>query len=105
MTKSELITKISERFPQLTSNDASDAVNAILSAITARLASPGGRIEVRGFGSFTVHVRPPRRGRNPKTGESVSVPAKAVPHFKAGVELRARVNGEEEKVEKARLAA
>lgn len=98
MTKSELIARIAERFPQLTANDASDSVNAILSAISARLASLGGRIEVRGFGSFTIHVRPPRKGRNPKTGVSVDVPAKAVPHFKAGVELRERVNWKAEMV-------
>lgn len=104
MTKSELIARIAERFPQLTTNDSSDAVTTILSEISARLASPGGRVEVRGFGSFSVHIRPPRRGRNPKTGESVSVPQKAVPHFKAGVELRQRVSGDEKMVEERMVA-
>ena len=104
MTKSELIARLASRFPQLTANDASDAVNAILSAISASLAAPGGRVEVRGFGSFSVHVRPPRRGRNPKTGARVDVPAKAVPHFKAGVELRERVNGDMEVVEDRKAA-
>jgi integration host factor subunit beta len=93
MTKSELIARLASRFPQLTAADTADSVNAILSAITARLASKGGRVEVRGFGSFSIHVRPPRRGRNPKTGAKVDVPAKAVPHFKPGVEMRERVNG------------
>lgn len=91
MTKSELIANLATRFPQLTHADVEIAVHSILQAIGTQLAS-GDRVEVRGFGSFTVHIRPPRRGRNPKTGEKVDVPAKAVPHFKPGVELRMRVN-------------
>lgn len=91
MTRSELIAKLSSRFPGLVEQDSESAVKIILDAICRTLAN-GGRVEVRGFGSFSVHVRPPRRGRNPKTGEKVDVPVKAVPHFKPGVELRERVN-------------
>jgi len=91
MTKSELITRIAGRFPKLTQPDAEMSVNLILQAIAAKLAA-GDRVEIRGFGSFSAHVRPPRIGRNPKTGARVDVPSKAVPHFKPGVELRARVN-------------
>jgi integration host factor subunit beta len=67
------------------------AVRAILDAMAATLVR-GDRIEIRGFGSFALNYRPPRNGRNPKTGESVNVPAKYVPHFKAGLELRERVD-------------
>ena len=103
MTRSELITKLATRFPQLTHADVEIAVHSALQAIGTQLAS-GNRVEVRGFGSFTVHIRPPRRGRNPKTGEKVDVPSKAVPHFKPGVELRERVNNVTPD-SKARLAA
>lgn len=91
MTKSELIRRIGERFPTLTLADADAAVNVILEAMTGTLAV-GDRIELRGFGSFTLNYRPPRQGRNPKTGHSVQVPARYAPHFKAGRELRNRVN-------------
>jgi integration host factor subunit beta len=91
MTRSELIQRLSEKFSQLLLADIEVSVKAILESISDKLAKRG-RVEVRGFGSFSVHVRPPRRGRNPKTGERVDVPEKAVPHFKAGVELRERVN-------------
>lgn len=91
MTRSELISRLASRFPQLTQQDANDSVIAILEAISEKLAA-GGRVEIRGFGSFSVHGRPPRVGRNPKTGEKVLVPAKYVPHFKPGVEMRERVN-------------
>lgn len=91
MTRSELISRLASRFPQLTQQDANDSVIAILEAISEKLAA-GGRVEIRGFGSFSVHGRPPRVGRNPKTGEKVMVPAKYVPHFKPGVEMRERVN-------------
>jgi integration host factor subunit beta len=91
MTKSDLIFKISERFPQLLYKDAELSVKMILDAMTDKLAS-GKRIEVRGFGSFSLNYRPSRLGRNPKTGEKVAVPAKHVPHFKAGKELRERVD-------------
>lgn len=90
MTKSELIAQLAERFPQLVTKDADVAVTTILEAISGALANRG-RIEIRGFGSFALNYRPPRTGRNPKTGEKVEVPAKWVPHFKAGKELRERV--------------
>ena len=92
MTKSELIARLAERYPQLVTKDAEAAVNAVLEAMTMSLVS-GQRIEVRGFGSFKINYRPPRTGRNPKTGVKVAVPEKYVPHFKAGAELRERVDG------------
>lgn len=75
----------------LTARDVDDAVNSILNAMTAALAQ-GSRIEIRGFGSFSLNYRPPRVGRNPKSGDTVEVPAKIVPHFKAGKEMRERVD-------------
>lgn len=92
MTKSELIARLAERFPQLVAKDADFAVKVILDAMTLAL-SQGDRIEIRGFGSFALNYRPPRVGRNPKSGDTVHVPAKYVPHFKAGKELRERVDG------------
>ena len=91
MTKSELILKLAERFPQLVVKDADYAVNMMLEAMANALAN-GDRIEIRGFGSFALNYRPPRVGRNPKSGEKVDVQAKWVPHFKAGKELRERVD-------------
>ncbi|MBL8438148.1 MAG: integration host factor subunit beta [Zoogloeaceae bacterium] len=91
MTKSELILRLAERFPQLVAKDADCAVKMILDAMVDSL-SQGGRIEIRGFGSFALNYRPPRVGRNPKSGEKVRVPQKYVPHFKAGKELRERVD-------------
>lgn len=91
MTKSELIVRLAERFPQLVTKDADFAVKMILDAMADALVR-GDRIEIRGFGSFALNYRPPRVGRNPKSGEKVSVPAKWVPHFKAGKELRERVD-------------
>ncbi len=91
MTKSELIAQLSVRFPQLVLKDAEIAVKPILDAMSRTLCD-GNRIEIRGFGSFSLNYRPPRQGRNPKTGEAVPVPAKYVPHFKAGKELRDRVD-------------
>ncbi|CAG4883421.1 integration host factor (IHF), DNA-binding protein, beta subunit [Georgfuchsia toluolica] len=91
MTKSELITLLAARYPQLAAKDADFAVKVILDALTDALAQ-GGRIEIRGFGSFSLNYRPPRLGRNPKSGEKVRVPAKYVPHFKPGKELRERVD-------------
>lgn len=91
MTKSELITRLAGRFPQLVAKDADYAVKMILDAMTASLAA-GDRIEIRGFGSFALNYRPPRVGRNPKSGDKVQVPEKRVPHFKAGKELRERVD-------------
>ena len=91
MTKSELIARLAERFPQLVAKDADFAVKMMLDAKSEALVR-GDRIEIRGFGSFALNYRPPRVGRNPKSGEKVSVPAKWVPHFKAGKELRERVD-------------
>jgi len=91
MTKSELINRLALRFPQLVAKDADYAVKMILDAMTTSLAR-GDRIEIRGFGSFSLNYRPPRVGRNPKSGDRVQVPQKYVPHFKAGKELRERVD-------------
>jgi integration host factor subunit beta len=91
MTKSDLIAKLADRFPQLVAKDADFAVKMILDALSEALAK-GDRIEIRGFGSFSLNYRPPRVGRNPKSGDKVSVPEKWVPHFKAGKELRERVD-------------
>lgn len=91
MTRSDLVTRLAERFAQLTQRDTEFAVKTMLDAMTDALAR-GYRIEIRGFGSFSLHYRPPRIGRNPKTGESVALPGKHVPHFKPGKELRERVN-------------
>ena len=91
MTKSELIARLAERFPQLVAKDADYAVKMILDALTAALVRSD-RIEIRGFGSFALNYRPPRVGRNPKSGDKVQVPEKYVAHFKAGKELRERVD-------------
>ena len=91
MTKSDLIARLAERFPQLVAKDADFAVKMILDALSEALVK-GDRIEIRGFGSFSLNYRPPRVGRNPKSGDKVSVPEKWVPHFKAGKELRERVD-------------
>ncbi len=91
MTKSELIARLAERFPQLVAKDADFAVKMILDALTSALVK-GDRSEIRGFGSFALNYRPPRIGRNPKSGDKVQVPEKYVPHFKAGKELRERVD-------------
>ncbi len=91
MTKSELISRLAARYPQFVVKDAELAVKMILDAMVKSLAE-GRRIEIRGFGSFDLNYRPPRVGRNPKSGEKVEVPEKYVPHFKAGKELREQVN-------------
>lgn len=91
MTKSELIIRLAERYPQLVAKDADYAVKTILDAMAQALAT-GQRIEIRGFGSFALSSRPPRIGRNPKSGDKVMVPEKRVPHFKPGKELRERVD-------------
>ncbi len=91
MTKSELIARLAERYPQLVAKDAEFAVKTILDAMAATLAA-GNRVEIRGFGSFALSYRPPRIGRNPKSGEKVLVPEKRVPHFKPGKQLRERVD-------------
>ncbi len=92
MTKSELIERLANINPRLTARDVDETVKAVLDAMTLALAN-GSRIEIRGFGSFSLNYRPERVGRNPKSGESVVVPAKYVPHFKAGKEMRSRVDG------------
>ncbi len=91
MTKSELIVRLAARHPQFSQADIELAVKNVLDALGKNLAR-GERIEIRGFGSFSLSYRPARMGRNPKTGERVEVPAKHVPHFKAGKELRDRVD-------------
>ena len=92
MTKSELIERIASKQSQLSAKDIELAVKAIISYMSEVL-SEGGRIEIRGFGSFSLHYRAPRVGRNPKTGDPVQLNGKYVPHFKPGKELRDRVNG------------
>ncbi|EPJ47773.1 MAG: integration host factor beta subunit [Osedax symbiont Rs2] len=91
MTKSELIELLIDKHPELSVKDVESAVKTMLYHMTESL-SDGGRIEVRGFGSFSLHYRAPRIGRNPKTGESVALSEKYVPHFKPGKELREQVN-------------
>jgi len=92
MTKSELIEILIQRQAHLKGDDVDLAVKSLLEMMGGAL-SEGERIEIRGFGSFSLHYRPPRLGRNPKTGESVALPGKHVPHFKPGKELRERVSG------------
>ncbi len=91
MTKSELIEQIAMRQPELSAKDVETAVRLILDDITDTLAE-GGRVEIRGFGSFSLHYREPRTGRNPKTGDPVKLDGKYVPHFKPGKELREQVD-------------
>ncbi len=91
MTKSELIEAIAANQSQLSSKDVELAVKTVLEHMSQALAM-GERIEIRGFGSFSLHFREPRRGRNPKTGDTVELTGKYVPHFKPGKELRERVN-------------
>jgi len=91
MTKSELIAELAAANPHLLSRDVELIVSTIFDEITAAL-SRGERVELRGFGAFTVKQRDARTGRNPRTGEPVAVDEKAVPFFKAGKELRERVN-------------
>jgi len=91
MTKSELITLLSDNFSQLVHKDAELSVKTIIDSLGDAL-SKGGRVEIRGFGSFSLNHRPARLGRNPKTGEKVNVPEKYVPHFKPGKELKIKVD-------------
>jgi integration host factor subunit beta len=91
MTKSELIERIAGVQHQLSAKDVELAVKMMLDQMAEALAV-GDRIEIRGFGSFSLHFRPPRLGRNPKTGEKVELAGKFVPHFKPGKELKDRVN-------------
>jgi len=91
MTKSELIEILAAKHSHLNHKDVELAVKSLIEQMSQSL-STGNRIEIRGFGSFSLHYRPPRMGRNPKTGDAVALAAKYVPHFKPGKELRERVN-------------
>lgn len=93
MTKRDLIEEVARHYPRFSRRDAEVMVNAVFDSMTATLSKPE-RIEIRGFGSFVVKERPARKGRNPRTGEIVTVPAKKVPLFKVGRELRLRVDGQ-----------
>lgn len=95
MTKSELIERLAMRQTHLMHKDVEIAVKLILDKVSLALARQD-RVEIRGFGSFALHHRPSRVGRNPKTGEPVTIPAKHVPHFKPGKEMRERVNAAED---------
>ena len=90
MTKSDLIERLIRRQPHLNGKDVELAVKIVIEQLSQTLAD-GDRIEIRGFGSFSLHFRAPRKGRNPKTGEAVQLNGKYVPHFKAGKQLRERV--------------
>jgi integration host factor subunit beta len=91
MTRSELISRIALRFPKLVAKDAEVSVRQVIDAITQSLAR-GGRVEIRGFGSFAVTYRAPRRGRNPRTGEMVPIAGRYAPHFRPGKEMRQRID-------------
>ena len=91
MTKSEIIDILTRKQSHLSSKDVELSVKMLLESMSETL-SGGGRIEIRGFGSFSLHHRTARKGRNPKTGDQVDLPPKFVPHFKPGKELRERVN-------------
>lgn len=91
MTKSDLIERLSAKYMHLSARDVESAIREILEQMAMTLQS-GERIEIRGFGSFSLHYHAPRVGRNPKTGEKVELTGKSVPHFKPGKELRERVN-------------
>ena len=93
MNRSDLIYRLAESHPQLQLKDAELSAKLIIDALSDTLLQ-GGRVEVRGFGSFSLNYRAPHQGRNPKTGAKVQVPAKYVPHFKAGKELRERVDSD-----------
>lgn len=95
MLRSELIAKLTDENPDLRADDLERVVGVILDEITEALAR-GDRVELRGFGAFSVRQRKARMGRNPRTGEAVKVEAKSVPFFRPGKELRARVNGGED---------
>ena len=91
MTRSDLVEELAALFAQLTHHDAEYAVKKILDTMSDALVR-GHRIEIRGFGSFSINRRPPRIGRNPRSGESVAIPEKRVPHFKPGKALRETVD-------------
>ena len=91
MVKSELVRALNEKLPELQIRDVEVALNCMLRQMEDALAQ-GQRIEIRGFGSFDLHRRPPRIARNPKSGEGINLPAKVVVHFKPGKEMRGRVD-------------
>ncbi len=93
VTRSDLVVQLAERFGQLTHRDTEFAVKTIIDAMSVALAR-GHRIEIRGFGSFSVNHRPPRLGRNPRSGDQVLIPEKRVPHFKPGKALREAVDAQ-----------
>jgi integration host factor subunit beta len=97
MTRSDLVEELAARFGQLTHRDAEYAVKTILDAMSDALVR-GHRIEIRGFGSFSINRRSPRMGRNPRSGESVAIPEKRVPHFKPGKALREAVDARTEEL-------
>lgn len=94
MIKSELVQQVSDQFPHLFQRDVENIVNAIFDEITSAL-SRGDRVELRGFGAFSVRQRGARRGRNPRTGQNVDVREKQVPFFKTGKEMRERLNADD----------
>ena len=104
MIKSELVSKLTEQNPHLYQREIEQVVNAILDTISDALAQ-GGRVELRGFGTFTVKKREARAGRNPRTGEAVSISEKVVPVFKTGKEMRHRLNPASPKRAKKRKGA
>ena len=96
MVKSELVRALKEKLPELQVKDVELALNCILGQLANAIVQ-GERIEIRGFGSFNLHHRPPRIARNPKTGEAINLPAKVALHFKPGKEMRNRVNAARDK--------
>ena len=103
MTRSDLVEELAARFGQLTHRDAELAVKTLLDAMGDTLVR-GNRIEIRGFGSFSINRRSPRMGRNPRSGESVAIPEKKVPHFKPGKALREAVDARTEELLKVTLS-
>ena len=97
MTRSDLVEELAARFGQLTHRDAEFAVKTLLDSMSDALVR-GNRIEIRGCGSFSINRRPPRMGRNPRSGESVAIPEKRVPHFKPGKALREAVDARTEEL-------
>ncbi|KAF1019621.1 MAG: Integration host factor subunit beta [Paracidovorax wautersii] len=93
MIRSDIVDALADKFSQLTNKDSEQAVKTILDAMSDALVR-GHRIEIRGFGSFSINRRPPRMGRNPRTGEAVAIAEKRVPHFKPGKALREAVDGQ-----------
>jgi integration host factor subunit beta len=94
MTRSEIISLLADKHPNLTASDVELVVKTVIDSIGNHLIK-GGRVEIRGFGTFSVRTRPPRLGRDPRTGEKVHVPEKSVLNFRPGTELRERVNVEQ----------